>query len=50
MAIGLTTCWLENKVKSILHATEEIAWAYEDKNPSGIKYFFLQVIHADTSD
>ena len=50
MAIGLTTCWLENKVKYILHATEEIAWAYEDKNPSGIKYFCLQVIHADKSD
>ena len=37
-------------VRKHLHATEEIAWAYEDKNPSGIKYFFLQVIHADTSD
>ena len=50
MAIGLTNCWLENKVQYILHATEEIAWAYEDKNPSGIKYFCLQVIHADKFD
>ena len=33
VAIGLTTYWLENKAKSLLHATEEISWAYEDKPP-----------------
>ena len=41
MAIGSTTCWLENNAKSILYVTEEIAQAYEDKNSCGIEYFGL---------